>query len=1140
MKKTTIMRFIVASVVALSAMASHHAMALPLEHYASSSKLASGRWVKIAVTESGIHQITDADAKSWGFGSAQSLHVFGTGGAGLSETLTSDIPDDLPQLPVVRAAGKLLFYAQGPVTWQANKTGITFEQVHNPYSNKGYYFVTDSEEYQDITAERSEKTAAGEAVTTFTERLYHEVDITNPSETGRVYLGEDFMSNAQQTYNFKLTGHVSGTKVNALTVAGVCQQSASGSGSFTFQANGTNLPKAASDQFSYSSIKYQIYQKLTMLKTFDPNSEDLSYTVKLNLTNALLKIGRLDYITVNYERALALSNGQIAFATPLSWTEGTPMSIAGATSSTVVWDVTVPHAPVQMATTVSGSGATIVTGASHHEYVAFNPEGSYVSPKEHETVANQNIHAMSVPDLIIITHSRYMVQAQRLADLHADADTMRVLVLSQDDVFNEFSSGTPDAMAYRMVCKYFYDRGTDGGHHLQHALLMGNGTYDNRQISSEFKSIAYPAVLTWQSPVSYTENGSYCVDNHMGMLVDGAGNNWGAQEMKIGVGRLPVKSESEAEICVNKIINYVTSPKFGAWRTKVLVIADDEEKASFMKDCETYIESARSTDMGNSYMYKRIYLDAYDAVSVGSTRSYPGARNDFYGGLKDGALVWCYNGHASPNVISGHNFVRRNDFLDNMYYNHLPLMMGTSCEVARFDAIDDSGGELMMLNKNGGAIAVMSTNRQAYMHDNALLGKQMFKNIFDRDKDGQSYRLGDIFKMSLNSTKLSNNQAYMLMGDPAMRLTQPLYKARIETINGQSIDTGNKPVFKARQKVTFTGSIVDRQGKRVEDFNGTVLSSLYDCDQSVTTHAYGEGSAFTYQEHSNRIAIGSDSVSNGQFKVTLTIPSEIMYSFDNYTPSLVSVYAQDNAKMNDAMGSCEDFYIYGYDETVPTDTLGPEIMHFGLNSEDFKNGGDCNESPLVVATLFDRSGINLSDAGIGHAMTLTLDGETQYSDVSKYYTPIHCDDGYKGSISYPLSDLGNGMHTLRLRAWDVYNNMNEMTLNFNVVRGLKPQIAEVYVTNNPASTETTFYVKHNRPDAKLNVGIQVYDIMGRLVWSTQQSGQSDKDYSFPVTWNLTDLSGNRVHRGIYVYRATISTDGVREATKSKKLAVTGE
>ena len=1143
MRKNNISRILVTGLFALVAIAlfAPQASAFPLSHYTQSSKLSQGKWVKIKITDSGIYQITDADARNWGFsGGVASLHVFGRGGAPISETLTTDIPDDLPQVPVVRTNGKLLFYAQGNLTWAYASKEVSSLQQQHPYSTETFYFVTDSNEYEDIAINRNSNPIAGTPVTTFVERLFHEKELVNPGQIGRDFLGEDFISNPSQNFSFNLKGLVSGTDVVVLTEAGVRQSSTTGSGNFSFQYNGTNLPVTASDKFAYDNSPHLFYTVKTMQKSFSLNKETLNYNIKYTNNNATVTLARLNYITVNYQRQLALDNGRLYFVSAQNHDTSTPLAISNAGEGVRVWDVTKPHLPVELNTATNGTTTVFAPAQSgRREYAAFSVNASYASPQLVGQVANQDIHALPVPDMIIITHPQYMTQALRVAELHENLDSMRVLTLSQDEIFNEFSSGVPDMMAYRLLCKYFYDRGTDkDGHHLQYALLMGNGTFDNKHITNEFKAIAFPALLTWQSQRSSIESSSYCTDAAIASLQDDSGNSWGTNIQDIGVGRFAVKSEEEARIAVDKLIKYVTSPLYGSWRNNVIILADDEESGQFMEQSEGYIQSANK-NTGTNYMFKRIYLDAYESESLGGSRNYPGARDDFYGGLRDGVLLWGYNGHSSPNVVSDHNLIRNSDYLNNMFYKHLPLAVATTCELARYDAIEESGGELMFLNKNGGAIAVLSSNRQAGITSNAILGNKIYENIFARDNDGLPMRLGDVFRNACNQTRLGNNQAYFLMGDPAMRLAMPKYTARIDAINGTPINPDNKPEFKARQTVTFTGTIVDHKGDKVNNFNGTVSSQLYDCDQSITTHGYGSGGVeFTYQEHSNRIAVGSDSVKNGQFSVKITIPSEI--SYDNYTPSLINLYAYDAEHHNDANGSSEDFIIYGYDESAKADTIGPSIIYLGLNGENFKNGEDVNENPIVFASITDDSGINLSDAGIGHSITLTLDDDIVYTNVNKFYSPVHSTQGYKGSLSYQLKDLDNGAHTLRLRVWDVFNNMSEKTISFNVVKGLKPDIYEVYATHNPASVETTFYVKHNRPDATLNVGISVYDLMGRLVWTTQQSGQSDLDTSFPITWNLTDLGGNRVPRGIYVYRATVSTDGVREATKSKKLAVVGQ
>lgn len=1141
-KKKIIFRIVILLAVSLLA-AAPSAMAFSPSHYADSSKLAKGNWVRLRILTSGIYQITDEDAHSWGFSGADAIHVFGKGGAPISETLTADIPDDLPQVPVVRTSGKLCFYAQGATTW-GSRNNMAFVQIQHPYATAAYYYVTDDSGYSDIDITKADNSPGDNPATTFIERLFHESELANPTQSGRELLGENLLLNSSFTQQFTLDGIVDGSKVNVFTEAGAHMPVEGGSAYFAHQYNGKNLSVATEDRITADNGSY-VYRRYLMPKSFTLDSDNkLSYTVKLVNSGASINTARLNFITVNYTRRLSMGNTSLCFTGDSART----MALTGVTDGTRIWDVTVPSQPVEMNATVSGNTATFAPIADGvREYVAFNPNGAHAVAEGKEHVANQNLHGQPVPDMLIITNARYKQQAERIAALHETQDSMRVLVVTQEEVFNEFSSGSPDAMAYRMACKMFYDRGDEGGHRLGYLLLMGNGSFDNRQLTSEFKGIAYPALLTWESPESNTKD-SYCTDDCFGVLADGSGPKWNLSELSIAVGRFPVKSENEAKVAVDKLIKYCTNPEYDIWKNQLLVVADDENGAQFMKDSEDLIDII-SNNGGKALSVKRVYLDSYDATSIGSTRTYPQARKEMYGKLSEGALWWNYQGHSSPNVISGHNLVQRNDYLNNMYFKHLPVVFGATCELSRYDAIEESGAENMFLNPNGGCIAIISAAREVNITGNSSLNNHVATYAFKRDADGNATRIGDSYRLGNNKQRTANSLRYMLLGDPAMRLALPRYTVKVETINGKPVNPDSLPVFEARQNVTFAGSIVDGNGNKATNFNGSVIGTLYDCEQSITTHGYGAPNAeprdndygvpFTYQEHTNKIAIKNDTVVGGSFKMSINITSELAdVTFDNYTPSLLNLYACDTKQGIDAMGAFDDFYIYGIDESQPADTVGPEIQFLCLNNQEFSDGDQVNESPLVLASFGDKSGVNFSTAGIGHIMTLTLDGTTTFSDLNGYYTPQVTSEGTWGSISYPLNELSEGRHTLRLRVWDVYNNFTDKTIEFVVVKGLKPEITEVYSTSNPASVSTEFYVRHNRPGSTLNVGIEVYDIMGRLVWNTRQSGKSDMYTSFPITWDLTDNSGSRLPHGIYIYRATISTDGVRETTKSKKIAVT--
>lgn len=1118
--------------------------ALSADFYATESMLAKGKWVKIKTSGSSLHEITASDLSNWGFKNLNSIKVFGCSGAPLSAVLDSKQTDDLVQVPVLNTGNRIVFYAQDVTTWKTDPE-FGFIQYQHPYATETFYFVTDRDDIEQLQiSEQDAKPSTGsDEITTYTERIFHEQESTSPCESGNYLLGEDFRFTTSKEFKFTLNKYITGTPVKILTA--FAAKTTGGNGSIlTFSVDGKALESSSNDRIpAMSSNGYSLINTTRSIKTIEPANNEFTFSIKFTPTGTVMN-ANLDYITINYTASISTASG---FRTTINTSVNDIISVTSSGESTRVWDVTTPHLPVALSGELSGSNyrfSPIVSG--YREYFPYDDAVTYPRPSLVEKVSNQNLHGEDTPDMIIITPSEYKEQAQRIADLHLQLDSMRVLVVEQQKIFNEFSSGIPDFMAYRKLAKMFYDRGSDeNGHKLGYILLFGRGTYDNRQLTSSVKALKYPKLLTWQTDNGTDEIDSYTSDDMLGMLDDGSGASINSNTMNIAVGRMPVKSVTEAKNTVDKLYSYTTKQDFGTWKNNILIIADDMNNAVHMEQADAVINNHKRNG-GSNYVYNRIYLDAFEVESTGSGRSYPEARKKMFQKLNEGVLYLNYIGHSGNLAWSHEGLLTYND-ITGLYLKHLPLMLTASCEFTRLDKIDETGGETLFLNPRGGAIALISTARQVMISDNGSLNKHIANYMFNYDRDGKHYRIGDILRLGKNAMGNNTNKLkFFLIGDPALRLSYPTYGVKLESINGENISDSNMPVFKARQSMTLKGYIVDEKGNKATDFNGSVIPTLYDTETEVTTHGYSsqssnDGKVHVFLDRSNKLSIAKDSVINGEFTVQVAIPSEINApsAFDNYTPGMINFYASSNEGI-EANGNNEQFYIYGYESDTETDTIGPEIKMLVLNTESFKDGDNVNESPLVIANISDESGINLSSSGIGHQMTLMLDSVTTYSDVSSYYNPDFSNTGNAGYINYSLSDLSEGSHTLRLKVWDTFNNSSEQTISFNVIKGLRPEMYDVYAIGNPATTETKFYIRHNRPDALITVSIYVYDLMGRLVWSTQESGKSDMFTSFPITWNLTDMSGRRIPRGIYVYKAGISTDGVKETTKAKKIAVTAE
>ncbi len=1102
------------------------------EKYAAESVLAQGTWVKISVTETGMHQISHTTLRQWGFSQPDKVRIYGYGGNILPERLSEDDPDDLPQVPVYRGRNKIMFYAQGTVAWRYKPDRKTFSHTQNTYSSAGYYFLTESDgDEAALPSVAPGETAGGNVYTSFPDYLLHEKEIVSPGKTGRLFMGEDFQYTTSQNFPFRLTDAVLPSKATLTVSFGA--RIMGGSGQIALSQNGKGLASTSSDQISQNSDATYEFLKLintTKEMTVDTISNNIriAFSADGSVTNA-----RLDYIRIVYERQLKLNNGSLQFRIPEF--DGT-CEISGCSDATQVWDITQPLAPQRIDVQATNGTIRFAPAApGYHEYIAFNESATYPVPLRVGRTANQNIHGMETPDMIILSPAEYLAQAQRIADLHTSIDSFKVAVLDHEWVFNEFSSGAPDATAYRRVAKMFYDR-PEGEHSLKHLLLFGRGSYDNRRITTNGKSQNYPMLLTYQSPAGTDEKSSYTCDDYFALLDNNSGLSLTTDKMRIGIGRFPVKSVAEAKAAVDKLYNYVTEPNFGNWKNNICLVADDENGGIHMTQSDDVERAIRKNDP--DVFINKVYIDAYPAVSTSTGRTYPEAKSRLFKLLDEGQLVLNYAGHANPVGWTHEGLLNITD-IRSMYLKRWPLFITATCDFSRYDSEEISGGEYLFLNEQGGAIALISTTRVAFISENRKLNIRIGDQLFKRDADGEIQRLGDIVKNAKNDTVLyddSNKLVYTLLGDPAMRLDYPSHRAKVTAINGIEVGTEELPWMQARGEVTIRGEIQDRKGTRLSDFNGIVQPTVFDAEAEVISNGYGkEGTPTKFFERTTRLFSGMDSIRNGQFEIKFRMPGEIRFADEN---GMITLYAYDE-NGREANGSETDFSVGGIADLETEDEEGPEIQYIYLNTESFADGGKVNESPMLFAGFEDPSGINLSDAGIGHQMQVTLDGKTVYTDVSIYY---QADLGHagKGSIAYPLNDLSEGYHTLTLRVWDTENNSSEATIGFSVHKGLKPRIADLYADSNPARTSTNFYLTHDRPDATITVRISVFNPLGVQVWNYEMTGRSDLFSSFPAHWDLTDASGSRVPGGMYLYRATISTDGVHEATQTRRLLVLGQ
>ncbi len=760
------------------------------------------------------------------------------------------------------------------------------------------------------------------------------------------------------------------------------------------------------------------------------------------------------------------------------------------------------------------------------------------APEYVHNITNQDLHAHTATDMVIIipTSQKLRTQAQRIADLHTQRDSMRVRIVPADELYNEFSSGTPDANAYRRYLKMLYDRATTDADLPKHLLLFGDGFWDNRLLTSDTRSYsADDLLLCYESEESFSEIYCYVDDGYYALLDDGEGGDPArTDKLDLAVGRIPVHTAEDAKTITDKTINYANNADAGAWQNIVAVLGDDGNNNSHLVDANNAANLINSLYPG--YQTKKIMWDAYQRVTSATGNTYPDCTREIKQLQSNGALVIDYSGHGSAISISHERVLILQDFQE-FTNTHTPLWITASCDIMPFDMAEDCIGVEALLNKKGGAMAFFGTTRTVYQSYNAYLNRAYMKHVLNV-VDGKRVSIGEAQRLAKNEMiesgqdRTSNKLRYSLLGDPALCLNTPTQRAVVDSINGKPADGTSDITVHAGSIVRVKGHI-ELGGQRDSTFTGMMAATVRDSEETVICRGQAEDSEtpYTYLDRPNVLFNGSDSVRSGVFDFSFAVPMDINYSDGQ---GLMNIYAVNNSHTAEAHGACDAFSIGGT-EIAGNDSIGPSIYCY-LNSPSFTNGGDVNTTPYFVAQVTDKDGINAAGTGIGHDLELVIDDEMGKTYVLNDHFTFDFGSYTSGTTYYSIPALTPGRHSLRFRAWDILNNPSTAQLSFNVVSGLRPTLYNVSCTQNPATTSTTFIISHDRTGSSMDVELDILDVSGRLLWQYNASGVSN-DGAFTIDWNLTTDGGQRLQTGVYLYRVRVACDGSSMASKAKKLII---
>lgn len=1105
--------------------------------YANESKLASGEWYKLATTQKRVFKLNRNFFNQLGVDvqnvDPRTIKVYGSGGGMLPARNNEARLDDLNELAVIfrgendgsfDAGDYLAFYGEDQVEWTYDSTAGRFEHKVHMYADTAFYFIqvggSSGKRIQEVD---NANLSATNQVNTYDDYDYHEVDQINLIKSGQLWLGEVFDNQLTYQFNFSFPGvdrqAPSSAEIFTVARSGVKSQfTVSAAGSSTTIENSRVVLNRYETAFATTSKG---------ILNFTPTTDNLSVQISYNKPQAVAK-GWLNYINVNVRRSLTNYGDQLFFRdTESIGNSNVAQFNIQSTENLRVWDLTNPLNIRELKTSRSGNTINFKSPTSElKEFVAFNRyDSTHVFPMGR--VVNQNLHGMPQADMLIVTHPSFLSQAERLADLH-QKEGLSVNVATTTQVFNEFSSGAQDPIAIRMFAKMFYDRANSEVEMPKYLLLYGDASYDfkNRfQGNTNF-------VVSYESPNSVEPVKSYVSDDYMALLDDHEGrwpNAGTLDKIDLGVGRLPVKTVQEAEGVLNKIYAHYAKASIGSWRNRITFVADDGDGNLHMgqaKDLANLVESK-----GEGIDLNKIFLDAYNRESTPAGPRYPTVNRAIDRAVLNGSLIMNYTGHGGETGWTGERVLDVPSILawDNIHKQS--IFVTATCEFSRFDdPFRTSAGELVLLNPNGGGIALLTTTRLVYANQNYWLNVSFYNRLLQRNPDGSYKRLGDVARQVKNdNAQQDNTRNFSLLGDPALQIGLPRYKVVTTHINNK--DTSQIDTVFALSEVSVKGHLVDENGVKLTSFDGLIFPTVFDKPSQKKTLGNGGSVPMNYEVYESQIFKGKATVSDGEFEFKFIVPKDISY---NYGKGRLTYFADDGS--NSANGEFTEFIIGGSSDSTISDDEGPDIDLY-LNDRSFVYGGITNDKPVLLADLSDDLGLNTVGSGIGHDIIAIIDENTENTIVLNDYYEADVDDYKSGEIRFPLDQLSEGKHTLTLKAWDVANNSSEKSIEFNVVNEKDIEIKNLVNYPNPFTTNTEFIFQHNQPGIPLDVKLEIFTVSGKLVKSFDQIIVNEGFLSRDIRWNGRDEYGDRIGKGVYVYKLKVRSGNGSTAEKIEKLVI---
>jgi len=1094
--------------------------------------------IKLRIDMEGIYRITAQDLTDMGMTIQPSdipfIKLIGTGGLPLSETMTDTDFLTLPEQPIfVRTEpngqlNDIIFYGGSAAGFIPDGRG-DFEHFVHPYTNQSSYILTIGNstpgKRMDIATPMTEPIV--NKPTIYSARIFNEEEFVNPFGTGsgREWFGKQVDASIPATYTSVLDGLVRQGNIRYRYV--VAHKNAT-SGTFTITESGKSLGSTSvggvgSGSYNYvDAIRTPI--RTAQLPAASLESDNRS-ALQFNYSNSApnSSIGYIDWFEITYPAELTARNNTLELFTDTNHIGSTEYTINGFSGEVWGMDVTNRQNPI-LTTNIANTGGMYImrTNLERKTPRRFLFSGTVRKPQMSVEQSVPLFDSDLSADIILIAHPDVIASANEYKKYRESQGEYTVSVISTADIYNEFSGGMLDVSALRnFIGKAYHTWKTKP----EYVLLWGDGHFDPKNISFQTANLV-PAYQVPQIGDTFHSVDSYCTEDYFVRVV---GND---KIPDIAIGRIPVTNNNSGFAVIDKIRLYENDADPGIWRTISTFVADDGPTTIGNSDGNTHTEDAELVSQGfpDYIQPRKIYMVEYPLENAARGRRKPSVTEQFISTANGtGTLTLNWIGHGSPRLWANELIFEKDVHIPMFTNTTKPFFLsGATCDFGRFDdANRQCGAEEFVTKRTGGAIAVFASTRAVYANQNSRITNRYFTEVFSTNPiNNKHLTIGQaLYNTKLNFTT-ENDQKFLILGDPALRLNIPSYRIIIDTINNTPLQETDAVSLKALSKVKIRGSIYDLSGTFSNDFTGTVFITLRDGSYVEKVKDPTDPSKPNEIHVINKVGgilnRSSWQVENGIFTAEFIIPKDISFTNENG-----GIYLYANSGKKHAMGKTDKVIINGVDTVEYDDTEGPTMDLF-LDSKQFSAGDMVRNSPMIILDLSDETGINTTGAGIGHNIEFRIDDGEPIDATETYQTSFT--DPRQGSAQKQVFNLSPGHHTITARAWDILNNYRQTTTHFMVADPNSFIVQDVLTYPNPSFGEMRMNFIHNQSQP-FSVEIHIFAADGRLVRTFSTSVNQVRNAE--IAWDAKDNNGNMVPSGPYYF----FIEGT--AFDGKRMTVTG-